>query len=47
MRHGSSINDLAIGDPVAFERLDDHVSGARALRVTKNDGRTQASERSS
>ena len=32
--HESTLfNDLRIGDPVAFELLDDHVSGPRALRV--------------
>ena len=29
----TSFNDFAIGDAVAFELLDDAVSGARALRV--------------
>ena len=32
---GTSINDLAIGDLVTFERLDDVVSGARALSVRR------------
>jgi cold shock CspA family protein len=32
---GTSINELAIGDVVACERLDDKVSGARALRVRR------------
>jgi cold shock CspA family protein len=32
---GASINDFTIGDPVEFERLDDTVSGARALRVRR------------
>lgn len=30
---GTSINDLHIGDLVTFERLDDRISGSRALRV--------------
>jgi cold shock CspA family protein len=30
---GTSINDLAIGDPVTFELLEDRISGARALHV--------------
>jgi hypothetical protein len=33
LQGGASINDFTIGDAVAFERLDDVVSGARALRV--------------
>jgi len=32
---GRSINDFAIGDAVTFERLDDRISGARALGVAK------------
>lgn len=32
-REGTAFNDLRIGDPVAFELLEDSVSGARALRV--------------
>jgi cold shock CspA family protein len=35
VNEGTSINDLAIGDLVAFERLDDRISGARALRVRR------------
>jgi cold shock CspA family protein len=31
---GTSINDLAVGDAVTFELLEDAISGARALRVT-------------
>jgi cold shock CspA family protein len=30
---GTSINDLDVGDMVSFERLDDTISGARALHV--------------
>src|SRR5262245_8125588 len=33
LRQGTSINDLAVGDVVLFELLDDVVSGPRALRV--------------
>jgi cold shock CspA family protein len=33
LRERTSINDLSIGDRVAFELLEDRVSGARALRV--------------
>ena len=32
---GQSINDLGVGDTVAFELLPDHVSGPRALRVRR------------
>ena len=35
VQDGASINDFTIGDIVAFERLDDTVSGARALRVRR------------
>ena len=35
LREGTSFNDLAVGDAVTFEMLDDAVSGARALRVRK------------
>lgn len=30
---GTSFNDIAVGDAVTFELFEDHVSGARALRV--------------
>jgi cold shock CspA family protein len=33
LREGASFNELAVGDAVRFEVLDDHVSGPRALRV--------------
>ena len=33
LKEGTSFNDFAIGDAVAFELLEDAVSGARALRV--------------
>lgn len=32
---GTTFNDLQIGDTVTFEVLEDSVSGARALRVTR------------
>ena len=32
---GTSFNDLALGDPVAFDLIEDPVSGARALRVRR------------
>jgi cold shock CspA family protein len=32
---GTSINDLDVGDDVTFRLLDDAVSGARALAVTR------------
>jgi cold shock CspA family protein len=35
VREGTSFNDFAVNDPVAFELLEDAVSGARALRVTR------------
>ena len=39
IEEGTSINDLNLGDQVAFERLDDVVSGARALHVAKRSVR--------
>ena len=35
IQEGASINDFRVGDLVTFERLDDAVSGARALRVKR------------
>ena len=35
LRDGTKFNDLEVGDTVTFELLEDVVSGARALRVTK------------
>jgi cold shock CspA family protein len=35
LEDGTSINDLTVGDTVAFEDLDDSVSGPRALRVRR------------
>ena len=35
LQKGTSINELSVGDTVMFERLDDTVSGARALRVRR------------
>jgi cold shock CspA family protein len=35
---GTAFNDLQIGDVVTFELLEDSVSGARALRVTRQKG---------
>jgi cold shock CspA family protein len=35
VRDGTSFNDFSPGDPVRFERLDDAVSGPRALRVER------------
>ena len=32
---GTSFNDLAVGQTVVFELLEDRVSGARALRVKR------------
>lgn len=36
---GTTFNDLRVGDVVAFELLDDQVSGARALRLVKQSAR--------
>jgi cold shock CspA family protein len=33
LKEGTNFNDLQVGDTVAFELLDDRVSGPRALRV--------------
>jgi hypothetical protein len=41
MPEGTSINDFSVGDVVAFERLEDRVSGARALAVVKWRKRVQ------
>jgi len=35
VREGTSFNDFAVGDPVSFELLEDHVSGPRGLRVER------------
>ena len=35
VREGASFNDFAVNDAVTFELLEDAVSGARALRVTR------------
>lgn len=35
LRQGTLFNDLQVGDTVAFEVLEDSVSGARALRVMR------------
>ena len=35
VKEGTSINDFDVGDRVTFERLDDRISGARALGVAK------------
>ena len=39
LHEGIAFNDLEIGDAVAFELLEDAVSGARALRVMRQKGR--------
>jgi cold shock CspA family protein len=36
---GTSFNDLAVGDAVTFELLEDDVSGPRALRVERRRAR--------
>ena len=38
LKEGTAFNDLQVGDPVAFELLDDRVSGPRALRVCRSSG---------
>lgn len=35
VKEGTSINDFDVGDQVTFERLDDRISGARAVGVAK------------
>jgi len=35
LREGTAFNDLQVGDAVSFELLEDSVSGARALHVTR------------
>ena len=35
LHEGTSFNDFAVGDSVSFELLEDAVSGARALRVSR------------
>ena len=35
LQEGIAFNDLQVGDAVAFELLDDRVSGPRALRVCR------------
>ncbi len=39
VREGASFNDFEVGDAVTFELLEDHVSGARALRVERRRSR--------
>ena len=43
LHEGTAFNDLRVGDTVAFELLEDTVSGARALKVAKpgRPGRTR------
>ena len=35
MRERAEFNDFVVGDSVAFELLEDQISGARALRVRR------------
>jgi cold shock CspA family protein len=35
VREGMSFNDLAVGDTVRFDLLEDDVSGPRAIQVTR------------
>lgn len=39
VREGMSFNDFAVGDAVAFELLEDDVSGPRALRIERRQSR--------
>ena len=36
MRERAAFNDFVVGDAVAFELLEDRISGARALGVRRN-----------
>jgi len=36
MSERAAFNEFVIGDPVAFELVEDRISGARALRVRSN-----------
>ena len=38
LRDGTVFNDLQVGEAVAFELLEDAVSGARALRIRRQKG---------
>src|SRR5215467_5178006 len=40
VREGTSFNDLAVGDDVSFELLEDQVSGPRGLRVERRRPRS-------
>lgn len=44
LEEGTSINDLRVGDTVAFEHLEDTVSGSRALRVRRGPVTIAAAE---
>jgi cold shock CspA family protein len=35
LAEGTPFNTLAVGDAVSFDLIDDAVSGARAIRVTR------------
>ncbi len=39
IHEGTSFNDLAIGDGVTFELLEDQISGARALDIQRRRSR--------
>jgi cold shock CspA family protein len=39
LEDGTGFNALKVGDAVTFELLDDRISGARAVRVTKRTTR--------
>jgi cold shock CspA family protein len=37
LQEGAAFNELEVGDAVTFELLEDSVSGARALRVMRQE----------
>lgn len=39
LARGASINDFVVGDRVSFELLEDTISGARALHVSRSEPR--------
>jgi cold shock CspA family protein len=39
MQEGAAFNDFVVGDSVAFDLMDDRISGARALLVRRHQPR--------
>ena len=39
LKDPATFNLLQVGDPVAFELIDDRISGARAIRVVRSKSR--------